>query len=56
MLVLFIYVLCNYTVGYIGMSAIKGRTWQERVSSLFCCGLRNNGFALIIAITYFNRL
>lgn len=53
-LVLFLYVLCNYTVGYFGMSVIKGRTWEERVAAIFCCGLRNNGFAMIIAITYFN--
>lgn len=53
-LVIFLYVLCNYIVGYIGMSVMKSRSWQDRVSALFSCGLRNNGFAMTIAVAYFN--
>lgn len=53
-LVFFLFVLCNYTIGYFGMSLIKNRTWPERISSIFCCGLRNNGFGQIIAVTYFS--
>jgi len=53
LLVIFLFVLSNYSVGFFGMSVFKGRTWEERVAGLFCCGLRNNGFAMIIALSYF---
>ncbi|MDR1508592.1 MAG: bile acid:sodium symporter [Synergistaceae bacterium] len=51
--VVFIFVSVNYLVGYVGISILQGKTFQERIAGVFCCGLRNNGFAMLIAITYF---
>ena len=53
MFVLLIYILLKFMVGYAGFYVLKGKTLEERIAGIFCCGLRNTGVAIIIAVSYF---
>ena len=53
MFVCFVMVSAGYFLGYAGSLAIKGRSREISMAMIYCVGLRNISFGMVLAISYF---